>query len=202
MASVVRRVSLAAGLALLALALTPVTAKASGGGGCGRPVSEGIGTAVDIRGFCFGPTILRVATGEAVTFTNRDPFEHSGLGANATWGDYDGFRRGKEVTYRFEQPGVYPYVCTYHVGMVGVVVVGSGAGGAIETTTGDGPVVRVDPANLELRSASSLPAPTTNDTLAWAILWSAAAILGVAAVELLRRRRARERERRTVDGPS
>ena len=200
MASVIRRVSLAAGLALLTLALTPATATASGGGGCGRPVSAGIGTAVDIRGFCFGPTILRVATGEAVTFTNKDPFEHSVLGANATWGDYDGFRRGKEVTYRFEKPGVYPYVCTYHVGMVGVVVVGSGAGGAIQTTTGDGPVVKVDPADIQLRSASSLSAPTSNDTVAWTIVWSAAVILGVAAAVFLRRRRAKERECRTVAG--
>jgi len=190
MATVIRRVSLVAGLALVALALGPATAWASGGGGCGRPVSEGIGTAVDVRDYCFGPTILRVATGDPVTFTNKDRFEHSVLGANATWGDYDGFGRGTGVTYRFEEPGVYPYVCTYHPGMVGVIVVGSGAGGAIDTATGDGPVVKVDPADLELRSASSLPAPASNDTFAWTVLWSAAVVLGVVAAVILRRRRA------------
>jgi plastocyanin len=189
MASIIRRASLAAGLALVAVALVPATAAASGGGGCGQPVSEGNGTAVDIRDYCFSPTILRVATGDPVTFTNKDPFEHSVLGANATWGDYDGLRRGKEVTYRFEKPGVYPYVCTYHVGMVGVIVVGSGAGGAIETATGDGPVVKVVPGDLELRSASTLPAPTSDNTVAWTVVGAAAALLGVAVGVVLRRRK-------------
>jgi LPXTG-motif cell wall-anchored protein len=189
MASIVRRASVAAGLALVALALTPGSATASGGGGCGQSVTEGNGTAVDIRDYCFSPTILRVPKGDPVTFTNRDGFAHSVLGANATWGDYDGLRHGKEVTYRFEEPGVYPYVCTYHVGMVGVVVVGSGAGGAIDTTTGDGPVVKVDPAGLELRSASTRPPTGSNDVVAWSVVGAVALLLGVAAAVALRRRR-------------
>ena len=189
MEALIRRVSVAAGLVLMALALTPASATASGGGGCGQQVSEGNGTAIDIRDYCFSPTILRAATGDPVTFTNQDPFEHSILGANATWGDYDGFRRGKKVTYRFEEPGVYPYVCTYHVGMVGVVVVGSGAGGAIDTPTGDGPVVKVDPDELELRSATTLPAPDSNDVVAWRVVGLAAVLLGIAVAVVLRRRR-------------
>ena len=188
MGTVIRRGVLAAALVLVVVALTPASAPASGGGGCGRPVSARIGAAVDIHDFCFGPTILRVATGDAVTFTNRDPLDHSVLGANATWGDYDGFKNGKAVTYRFEDPGVYPYVCTYHVGMVGVIVVGSGAGGAIDTTTGDGPVVKVDPADLELRSASTLPTPTSNEGIAWALVGAAAVLLGVFAAAVHRRR--------------
>lgn len=190
MAWVIRRASLAAGVVLIAVSLTPAGALASGGGGCGQPVTEGIGTAIDIRNSCFSPTILRVATDEPVTFTNKDRFEHSVLGANATWGDYDGFRRGASVTFRFEEPGVYPYVCTYHIGMVGVVVVGNGGGGAIDTATGDGPVVRVDPADLELRSASAPPAPTSDDTVTWRVVWSVALLVAAAAVVVLRRRRA------------
>jgi plastocyanin len=45
----------------------PVSALASGGGGCGRPVSDDEGTRVAIRNFCFGPTVLRVEPGETVT---------------------------------------------------------------------------------------------------------------------------------------
>ena len=129
-----------------------------------------------------------------MTFTNADPFAHSVLGANATWGDYDGFR-GKDRTYRFTEPGVYPYVCTYHVGMVGVIVVGSGAGGEIDTTTGDGPVVTVDPADLELRSASTVP-PPSDDVRIWMAVGAAMVVLGAAAAVVVRRRG----RRRTVGG--
>jgi hypothetical protein len=50
-------------------------------------------------------------------------------------------KRNHEATYTFEEAGVYPYVCTWHPGMVGTVVVGDGSGGAIGTSTAAGPVV-------------------------------------------------------------
>ena len=120
-----------------------------------RPVTDEAGTEVDIVDYCFSPTILRVAPGDAVTFTNRDRAPHSVLGANATWGDYDDMKRRQAITYRFAEPGVYPYVCTYHVGMVGVVVVGDGGGGASGTTTADGPVTRVPASELDLENAAT-----------------------------------------------
>jgi hypothetical protein len=92
------------------------------------------------KDFCFGPTILRVATGETITFVNGDPFQHTVLGANGAWGSYDSLKQGGEATYGFSEAGVYPYVCTWHPGMVGAVVVGDGVGGAIDTTTAAGPV--------------------------------------------------------------
>jgi plastocyanin len=131
-----------AGLAIVALALVPGVAGASGGGGCGGPVTDGAGTTVEIEDFCFGPTILRVAPGESVTFVNLDRSPHTVLGANATWGGYDALKKGHEATYEFAEAGVFPYVCTWHPGMVGAIVVGDGAGGAIETATADGPVTR------------------------------------------------------------
>ena len=67
-------------------------------------------------------------------------------------------------------------------------LVGSGAGGAIDTTTGDGPVLKVDPAALELRGASTLPPPNSSGRLAWTVVWSVAVLLVVAGGVLLRRR--------------
>lgn len=147
----IRRVMTAgAGLALVALALVPGVAGASGGGGCGGPVTDGAGTTVEIEDFCFGPTILRVAPGESVTFVNLDRSPHTVLGANATWGGYDALKKGHEATYGFAEAGVFPYVCTWHPGMVGAIVVGDGAGGAIETATADGPVTRSSLTDVEL----------------------------------------------------
>jgi plastocyanin len=128
------------GLALATLALVPGVAGASGGGGCGGPVTDGAGTTVEIKDFCFGPTIVRVATGGTITFLNRDRTPHTVLGANGAWGSYDALKHGREATYGFSEAGVYPYVCTWHQGMVGAVVVGDGVGGAIDTTTAAGPV--------------------------------------------------------------
>ena len=182
-----------AGVMLLAaVALVPGVAAASGGGGCGQPVTDERGTAVDIRDYCFSPTILRVSAGEAVTFTNVDPTPHSVLGANATWGDYAGFRK-KDVTYRFSEPGVYPYVCTYHVGMVGVVVVGNGVGGAIGTPTADGPVTKVDASDLVLENTSAVAGgvdPETNGR--WPLVVVVAfgvVVVALAAIVVRRRRR-------------
>jgi plastocyanin len=147
----IRRIFTAgAGLALVALSLVPNVAGASGGGGCGGPVTDGAGTTVEIEDFCFGPTILRVAPGESVTFANLDRSPHTVLGANATWGGYDALKKEQEATYEFAETGVFPYVCTWHVGMVGAIVVGDGAGGAIETATADGPVTRSSLKDVEL----------------------------------------------------
>jgi len=136
--------TLAASLIMVvAFALAPGVAGASGGGGCGQAVTDSTGTEVEIASFCFGPTITRVHPGAEVTFTNLDPVSHSVLGANGSWGGYDALKKNRSVTYRFSQAGVYPYVCTFHIGMVGVVVVGDGIGGAIGETTKEGPVTKV-----------------------------------------------------------
>jgi plastocyanin len=197
-----RKVTAAAGVVLLgAIVLIPVLghglASASGGGGCGRPVTDAEGTGVDIRDFCFSPTILRVSTGDAVTFTNVDPFPHSVLGANATWGDYAGFKR-RSVTYRFSEPGVYPYVCTYHVGMVGAVVVGDGVGGAIDTPTADGPVTKVDAFDLGFENTSAVDQPSQAGD-GWPVIAAAAFGIVVGALAVIVRRR-RSAATRGVEG--
>jgi plastocyanin len=114
--------------AIVGTVLVPsIEARASGGGGCGAPVTEGTGDQVAIRQFCFEPTVLVMpATGE-VTFTNEDGFPHNVLGANGTWGSFARLGGAKTRTYALDAPGVYPYVCSWHPGMVGAVVVGDGA---------------------------------------------------------------------------
>jgi plastocyanin len=194
------KASAAVGVVLLgALVLLPGVASASGGGGCGQPVTDAQGSGVDIEGFCFSPTILRVRVGDAVTFTNLDRVPHSVLGANATWGDYWGFKK-KSMTYRFSEPGVYPYLCTYHVGMVGVVVVGNGVGGAIDTSTADGPVTKVDASELALENTSAVvdrPSEANGD---WPVVVAAAFAITVGACALIVVRRRRSPAARSVEG--
>jgi plastocyanin len=185
---------LAAGFVLvMTLALVPGVAHASGGGGCGQAVTDRTGTQVQISGFCFGPTITRVHPGAEVTFANLDPVPHSILGANGSWGGYDALKRHQLVTYRFSEPGVYPYVCTFHIGMVGVVVVGDGIGGAIDTTTKDGPVTQVEGSSPAANVVAVQPAAVpVSDSGAWpAVALGAFGLLVVAAGGFLVARRRR-----------
>ena len=50
---------------------------------------------------------------------------------------------------------MYPYVCTYHVGMVGAIVVGDGGGGSERDDHADGPVTRVPASELDLENAAT-----------------------------------------------
>jgi plastocyanin len=182
-----------------AVAFPGGAAVASGGGGCGRPVSDARGDTVRIRNFCFGPTILRVHPGDEVRFINADSTPHTVMGANASWGSFRQLNVGKHVRYRFTRPGVYPYVCTWHPGMVGAVVVGGGprmATGA--STTASGPVIQVLPQpriQPAVAAAPAIeppsPAPISSGWIApWQLIaLGAFTLLVVAAVEMERRRR-------------
>jgi plastocyanin len=158
-------------------------ALASGGGGCGRPVSDRAGTRVVIRDFCFGPTVLRVKPGQKVSFVNRDSFPHTVLGANASWGSFGKIGGHHRVVYRFTRAGVYPYVCTYHVGMVGTVVVGGGVPRTPHApTTAKGPVIKVSRAR---QVGSSLLASTTVPLVAPGVSAVRVVVVGGAIVALL-----------------
>jgi plastocyanin len=123
-----RRAVIGALIGLGLAAVPAIPAGASGGGGCGSAVSEAAGDNVAIRQFCFEPTVLVVPAGSEVSFTNEDPVPHNVLGANATWGTFARMGEGKTRTYTFTEPGVYPFVCTWHPGMVGALLVGDRAG--------------------------------------------------------------------------
>jgi hypothetical protein len=150
-------------------------------------VSDAAGTSVRIREFCFLPTILRVRPGQAVVFENRDPFPHVVLGANAVWGSFSQIRGRHDVTYRFTRPGIYPYVCTYHPGMVGAVIVGHGSarGEAHVAATADGPVVAVTAPDAAVNAATDVVVQTQAGTAAsgtstangWYEPWQLVAIL-------------------------
>lgn len=108
---------------MLAIALG-ASARASGGGGCGEPITDEAGTDVEIKRYCFSPTVLYAEPGETVTFTNKDRVPHNVGGANLAWGSFENLRWKRSVSYEFPNAGVYSYVCSIHPGMVGTVVVG------------------------------------------------------------------------------
>jgi plastocyanin len=120
------------GLMLVALP----SALAGGGGGCHkRGDTQDDTTVVAMKANCFGPTVTNVNVGDTVQWTNSDSVTHAIAGATGEWGTKD--LSGKQSgAVKFDEPGVYPYWCPYHMGMIGAVMVGDGqrdskaAGGA------------------------------------------------------------------------
>jgi len=110
------------------------------------------------------------------------------LGANATWGGYDALKKGHEATYEFAEAGVFPYVCTWHPGMVGAIVVGDGAGGAIETATADGPVTRTSPLT-DGELAGGMPVRSETELSTGLLIVVVALLAVIAGTVFLQRRR-------------
>jgi plastocyanin len=75
----------------------------------------------EIRQVAFPPEI-RVRRGQTVMWVNRDPTEHTVNADDGSWAS-ELLAEGASFAQRFEQPGRYPYHCTPHPQMSGVVIV-------------------------------------------------------------------------------
>lgn len=76
----------------------------------------------------FKPSIVSIEPGETVTWTPTSMGHNVEFIADAIPDGVDAFRStfNKEVSYTFDQPGIYVYKCTPHyaAGMIGIVKVG------------------------------------------------------------------------------
>jgi plastocyanin len=119
-----RRIIAVVGLAVLLSTIALPVARAGGfcheGGNTQKAT-----TTVDMKGNCFYPTVTEIDVGDKVTWRNFDGENHIILGVGGSWGTPEVFPQGA-TTVRFDNPGVYPYWCHIHLGMVGAVVVGDG----------------------------------------------------------------------------
>lgn len=128
------------------------------GGGChggeGVAPAEGTATVVKIDGCTFAPTVTRVAVGTQVQFLNTSPQIHDVTGQNGEWRS-DTLQSGQSFAFRFARAGIYPYSCSLHPGMAGVVAVGAsvGANDAVDSA----PVSATVPAAPTAAGDSTLP---------------------------------------------
>ena len=93
---------------------------AAKGGGAAK--ASGGPVAATIEAFAFEPARIEASVGQKVTWTNRDPAEHT------VTHEGGGFNSGTmaanaSFTRTFDSPGEFRYICTLHPGMTGVVVV-------------------------------------------------------------------------------
>lgn len=83
----------------------------------------------------FSPGVMRIPVGGHVHFRNWGGIIHNAVAVDGSWSTSavsgrDAVRVGEWVDVKFDQPGVYPFYCSYHgtpdgkLGMVGTLVVG------------------------------------------------------------------------------
>jgi len=75
-----------------------------------------------IEAFAFEPKRIEANAGQAVTWTNRDPAEHT---VTEEGGGFDSgtMAANGSFTRKFDRPGEYRYICALHPGMTGMVAV-------------------------------------------------------------------------------
>jgi plastocyanin len=76
-----------------------------------------------IKNFTFTPGSLTVKAGTTVTFTNQDSANHNVTFSDKSIKGIANLRTNQSGKVSFAKAGSYAYVCTYHPGMKGTVVV-------------------------------------------------------------------------------
>jgi len=191
-----RTFPLAVMAALLATML--VAGPALAGGYChDGPITDGSGTQVAMRNYCFSPTILRVKPGQTVTFVNKDAgIDHPVTGSNGMWG----LEQNAGGGMRFDKPGVYPYFCHAHLGMIGVIVVGDGKGAGIAQPIQVSAEPALASAAASQAAAEPVPAPAPDPASTWAAGPALAIAVAVGALGALVGTSAVRRRRRPAGG--
>ena len=95
--------------------------------GTSTPAPAPAADTVTIKGFTFSPSTLTVKAGTTVTWTNQDRVPHSVVadtGSPAAFAS-DTVASGGSYTFTFTQAGSYPYHCSIHPSMTGMILVQS-----------------------------------------------------------------------------
>jgi plastocyanin len=75
---------------------------------------------VSLEGVSFQPADLTVNVGDTVVWVNKDPFPHTATASGAHF-DSKEIPAEKSWTYTPTAAGEFPYVCTYHPTMKGML---------------------------------------------------------------------------------
>src|SRR5207244_11032310 len=84
----------------------------------GSASAQDAGASVDMSSIKFAPTVIHVAAGQSVLWTNSDPVQHT---ITADDGSFDSVMvdPGSSFGMDFDTPGRFQYSCQPHVGLGG-----------------------------------------------------------------------------------
>lgn len=93
---------------------------------CGQPAPGPVDAPPDtvvVQDFAFHPQEVVIEAGTTLTWTNQESgVSHTATAEDRSW-DSGVLRPGRLFEMRFSEAGTYPYFCTIHPRMRGVVVV-------------------------------------------------------------------------------
>ena len=90
--------------------------------GSGSGPTAPAGTSVRMAGSRFEPAALIIAPGATVRWFNDDGLPHTVTASDSSW-DSGNLDPGSTFERAYDLPGTYPYLCRYHPGMAGTIVV-------------------------------------------------------------------------------
>lgn len=92
-----------------------------------QPVARATGTAISISGSSFSPLVLDVTSGQTVTFTNQDSFDHTveftSVPGGAAPANSGNLAQNGTFQVTLTVIGTYQYRCGIHTSMTGSIVV-------------------------------------------------------------------------------
>ena len=77
---------------------------------------------VEIVDFAFSSDVIEVSAGTTVTWTNMDAAPHTATAEDGSF-DSGSLGEGESFSFTFEEPGEYPYICSFHPNMTGTIIV-------------------------------------------------------------------------------
>jgi len=78
---------------------------------------------ITIQALKYSPDRIEISTGETVQWDNQDLTPHTVTSQNGSELNSDSIEADASWSHTFNQPGEFPYFCTYHPEMKGTVVV-------------------------------------------------------------------------------
>ena len=90
--------------------------------GCSKSSSPGTNE-VWMQNIAFTPSTITVSAHSTVKWTNKDGVAHTVTSSNGMFASSGNINSGSTYSVQFNTAGTYPYSCTIHPGMNGVVIV-------------------------------------------------------------------------------
>ena len=114
----------------------------------------------------YGTNPLMISPGTTVQWVNQDSVEHTATSDSGVF-DSGTLTTGETYTFKFDNPGTYPYHCEIHgaASMSGVIQVGASPSPSISPSTAPSPSPSVSPMPSPTPTMSPYPIPTISPTV-------------------------------------